>query len=73
MRCPQCNGSRSRVLNTRPRRLDTITYRSRQCLDCGTQWPTYEISMQPEILRRRAVVHCVVFSPSQPASPGTKA
>ena len=56
MRCPQCNGSRSRVLNTRPRRLDTITYRSRQCLDCGTQWPTYEISMQPEILRRRAVL-----------------
>ena len=42
MRCPQCDGSENRVVDTRTSRGGRAVRRRRECLECGERFTTYE-------------------------------
>jgi len=44
MKCPSCNASNDRVVDTRTRR-DGI-YRRRECITCGIRWSTCEVIVE---------------------------
>ena len=43
MRCPYCNYSESKVIDSRPAEEGTTIRRRRECLSCGKRFTTYEI------------------------------
>ena len=43
MRCPFCNYSESKVIDSRPAEEGTTIRRRRECLSCGKRFTTYEI------------------------------
>jgi len=42
MRCPSCNGTENRVVDTRTSRGGQAVRRRRECLECGERFTTYE-------------------------------
>jgi transcriptional repressor NrdR len=42
MRCPSCDGTDNRVVDTRTSRAGRAVRRRRECLDCGERFTTYE-------------------------------
>ena len=42
MRCPSCNGTDNRVVDTRTSRAGRAVRRRRECLGCGERFTTYE-------------------------------
>lgn len=42
MRCPQCDGTENRVVDTRTSRGGRAVRRRRECLECGERFTTYE-------------------------------
>jgi len=42
MRCPECDGTENRVVDTRTSRGGRAVRRRRECLDCGGRFTTYE-------------------------------
>ena len=54
MRCPQCDGSENRVVDTRTSRGGRAVRRRRECLGCGERFTTYEyVEARPiQILKR---------------------
>jgi transcriptional repressor NrdR len=42
MRCPQCDGTDNRVVDTRTSRGGRAVRRRRECLECGERFTTYE-------------------------------
>lgn len=44
--CPNCDGCRSRVIETRPREMagQVTVVRRRKCYECDTRWTTQEVS-----------------------------
>jgi len=42
MRCPQCDGTDNRVVDTRTSRAGRAVRRRRECLECGERFTTYE-------------------------------
>lgn len=46
MKCPICRENNNEVYNTRLTRFGTQTWRRRRCLNCGTNFTTYE---QPDL------------------------
>ena len=54
MRCPQCDGTRNRVVDTRTSRGGRAVRRRRECTGCGDRFTTYEkaeLSL-PRIVKR---------------------
>ena len=43
MRCPFCNFTESKVIDSRPAEEGTTIRRRRECLSCGKRFTTYEI------------------------------
>ena len=54
MRCPQCDGTENRVVDTRTSRGGRAVRRRRECLGCGERFTTYEyVEVRPiQILKR---------------------
>jgi transcriptional repressor NrdR len=54
MRCPQCDGTENRVVDTRTSRGGRAVRRRRECLDCGERFTTYEyVEARPiQVLKR---------------------
>jgi transcriptional repressor NrdR len=54
MRCPQCDGTENRVVDTRTSRGGRAVRRRRECLGCGERFTTYEyVEARPiQILKR---------------------
>lgn len=54
MRCPSCDSSENRVVDTRTSRGGRAVRRRRECLDCGSRFTTYEyIEERPlQVLKR---------------------
>jgi transcriptional repressor NrdR len=54
MRCPECDGTENRVVDTRTSRGGRAVRRRRECLGCGERFTTYEyIEARPiQILKR---------------------
>lgn len=51
MRCPSCNKSNSKVVDSRPSEDGSSIRRRRECLDCGARFTTYErIAANPLII-----------------------
>ncbi len=50
MRCPYCNYSESKVIDSRPAEEGTTIRRRRECLSCGKRFTTYEIMEQLPLL-----------------------
>lgn len=42
MRCPYCNSTDDRVLESRQNSTGTVIRRRRECLNCGTRFTSYE-------------------------------
>lgn len=42
MRCPSCNGTENRVVDTRTSRGGQAVRRRRECVECGERFTTYE-------------------------------
>jgi len=42
MRCPSCDGTENRVVDTRTSRAGRAVRRRRECLECGERFTTYE-------------------------------
>ena len=54
MRCPQCDGTENRVVDTRTSRGGRAVRRRRECLGCGERFTTYEyVEARPiQVLKR---------------------
>ena len=54
MRCPECDGTENRVVDTRTSRGGRAVRRRRECLGCGERFTTYEyVEARPiQILKR---------------------
>lgn len=54
MRCPQCDGTENRVVDTRTSRGGRAVRRRRECLGCGERFTTYEyVEVRPiQVLKR---------------------
>jgi len=54
MRCPECDGTENRVVDTRTSRGGRAVRRRRECLDCGGRFTTYEyVEARPiQVLKR---------------------
>lgn len=54
MRCPNCDGTENRVVDTRTSRGGRAVRRRRECMDCGGRFTTYEyVESRPiQILKR---------------------
>jgi len=54
MRCPQCDGTENRVVDTRTSRGGRAVRRRRECLECGERFTTYEyVEARPiQVLKR---------------------
>ena len=51
MRCPSCNNSDSKVVDSRPSDDGTSIRRRRECLSCGARFTTYErVAANPLII-----------------------
>jgi len=54
MRCPQCDSTENRVVDTRTSRGGRAVRRRRECMECGSRFTTYEyVEVRPiQVLKR---------------------